>query len=69
MTAKEVIKILKKEGWKEIRQRGGHKVFKKPNIKNNISVPFHSGKDIRKGTLSKIFKEANIEVMPAINKI
>ena len=62
MTAKEVIRLLKQKEWIEIRQTGSHKIFKNPSVRNNISVPIHSGKDIRKGTLRKILKEANIRL-------
>ena len=34
MTVKEIIKILKKDGWYEVRQDGSHKQFKHPFKKN-----------------------------------
>ena len=61
MTAKEVIKLLEKNGWSEARQRGSHKVFKHPDFTDNIPVPMHSGKDIPKGTLHSIFKKAGLK--------
>ena len=60
MTAKEVIRLLEQKEWVEVRQTGSHKIFKNSSVRNNISVPIHSGKDIRKGTLKEILKEANI---------
>ena len=61
MTAKQVIKLLEQKGWIEIRQAGSHKIFKKPNICCNISVPFHSGKDLKKGLLAEILKKADMQ--------
>jgi predicted RNA binding protein YcfA (HicA-like mRNA interferase family) len=62
MTAKEVIKLLEKNGWSEARQTGSHKIFKHPNNQNNIPVPVHSGKDLKKGTLHDILKKAEIKL-------
>ena len=61
MTASEVIKLLKGNGWNEVRQSGSHKIFKHPDNPNNVSVPVHSGKDIPKGTLNNILKTAGIK--------
>ncbi len=62
MTAREVIKMLKLNGWYEVRQSGSHKIFKHPDNPNNVSVPVHSGKDIPKGTLNGILKTAGIKI-------
>ena len=48
MTAKEVIRLLEKNGWSEARQNGSHKIFKHPENANNIVVPFHGDKDLKK---------------------
>ena len=42
LTAREVARRLLKEGWREDRQRGSHRIFKHP-AKGTISVPNHSG--------------------------
>ena len=41
MKAKEAIRRLKREGWKEVRQSGSHKQFVKNGVR--ITVPDHSG--------------------------
>jgi predicted RNA binding protein YcfA (HicA-like mRNA interferase family) len=61
MTAKEVIRLLEKNGWSEARQRGSHKIFKHLENPNNIPVPVHSSQDLKKGTLNDIFKKAGIK--------
>ena len=60
MKPKELIRLLEENGFVFIRQTGSHAVFKKPGNKI-IIVPIHS-KDIPKGTLLRILKDANIEV-------
>ena len=61
MTAKEVIRLLEKNGWSESRQRGSHKIFKHPDNPNNVAVPFHGDKDLKKGTLNDILKKAGLK--------
>jgi predicted RNA binding protein YcfA (HicA-like mRNA interferase family) len=58
MTSREVIKRLKDEGWYEVRQAGSHKQFKHDKKTGLVTVPIHGNKDIPKGTLASIFKQA-----------
>lgn len=59
MTAKEIIKLLKKSGWKEIRQVGSHLQMK--NDKGVlITVPCHNG-DLKIGTEKNILKKAGLK--------
>lgn len=60
MTAKELEKLLKRNGWAEDRQNGSHKVFVKPKH-FPVVVPCHAGKDIKPGTLNAILKQAGIK--------
>lgn len=52
LTSKDVIKILKKHGFKLIRTKGSHQIFRNEESAKMTIVPFHS-KDLPKGTLSK----------------
>ena len=61
MKAKELIKILEQNGWKESRQRGSHKIFKNADFSINISVPDHGNKDLGKGLVNTILKEAGLK--------
>jgi predicted RNA binding protein YcfA (HicA-like mRNA interferase family) len=55
----ELIKILKKLGFEEIRQRGSHKYLKHPDGRATV-IPVHSGQDIGRGLLKKILNEIEI---------
>ncbi|VAX28434.1 hypothetical protein MNBD_NITROSPIRAE03-1215 [hydrothermal vent metagenome] len=55
----EVIKVLEKLGFKKIRQSGSHAVFYHADGRWT-TVPIHKGKDIAKGTLYKILKDAGL---------
>ncbi len=58
MTAREIMNILKANGWTLDRINGSHHVFVKSGCRP-VSVPFHGNRDI--GHLAKILlKEAGI---------
>lgn len=59
LSAYELIKILKKLGFQELRQRGSHTYFKHPDGRTTV-VPIHSGRDIGRGLLLKILKEIEL---------
>jgi predicted RNA binding protein YcfA (HicA-like mRNA interferase family) len=59
MTTRELIEILKSNGWVLDRVNGSHHVFVKSGLRS-IAVPVHGNKDI--GYLAKrILKEAGIK--------
>jgi predicted RNA binding protein YcfA (HicA-like mRNA interferase family) len=57
MTAKDVVRLLGKDGWYEKDQKGSHKQFIHPVKKGKVTVPAHSG-DLPPGTLNSIFRQA-----------
>jgi predicted RNA binding protein YcfA (HicA-like mRNA interferase family) len=60
MTAKEVMDILRKNGWYLDRINGSHHVFEKDGASRSVSVPVHGNHDI--GHFAKrILKEARIK--------
>ena len=62
MTAGEFIKLIEKSGWKFEREgKGSHKIYKHPGFQYPISVPFHSKKDLGKGLLNKLMKQAGLK--------
>lgn len=60
MTAKEFIKKLEADGWVQIRQEGSHRIFKRPGF-DQVSIPDHGKRDIKKGLLSKLMKKAGLK--------
>jgi predicted RNA binding protein YcfA (HicA-like mRNA interferase family) len=61
MDSREVIRNLKKDGWFEVNQVGSHKQFKHPVKKGRVTV-VHPQRDIPKGTLGSIEKQAGIKL-------
>ena len=60
MTAKEIIKQLKADGWVEVDTRGSHIQYRHPTKPRKVTVPFHSG-DLPRGTLNSILKQAGLK--------
>lgn len=54
----DLLKKLKKEGWEEVSIKGSHYKLKKDN--KTIIIPIH-GKDIKKGLLNAILKQAGLK--------
>ncbi len=62
MTAKEFAKQIEKSGWYLEREgKGSHKIYKHKNHDYIITVPFHGNKDIAKGLLQKLKKQAGLK--------
>ena len=60
MTAKQMVKLLKKNGFKKVRQRGSHQFFKNDETGLTTVVPMHNG-DLDKGTEDAILKQAGLK--------
>lgn len=60
MTSKEIIKILKKNGFKEISSNGSHRKLYNNNTKKTVIVPYHN-KELKKGTEQGILKQAGLK--------
>jgi len=60
MTAADVVKLLKEDGWYEIRQRGSHKQLQHDTKPGTVTVPMHRG-DLAKGTLNSILRQAGLK--------
>ncbi len=59
MTGKELVKLLKQNGWQVDRISGSHHIIVKGS--KTISVPVHGKKELGKGITQAIFKRAGIK--------
>ena len=58
---KELVAALERSGFLVKRQTGSHLILYKPGIPRPISIPVHT-KDLPKGTLRAIIRQANLTV-------
>jgi len=59
LTGLELVKILEKVGFKNVRQKGSH-VFLKHQDNRITIIPVHKGKDIDRSLLRKILSDTKI---------
>jgi len=59
LTPLKIIKVLEKKGFVLDRVKGSHHIYYHPETKRRAVVPLHK-KDLPKGTLLEILKQANI---------
>lgn len=57
----EVCKILTKEGFAKVRQRGSHCVMQRKLGKTTITVPVPMHKELRAGTLASIIRQSGVD--------
>ncbi len=69
ISSRELIKVLEKLGFEQVRQTGSHVVLKKYTEDGAIGcvVPMHS--ELKLGTLKSILKQAKITVEEIIDKL
>ena len=58
-TPKEMERILLRDGWYRVGQRGSHRQYRHPQKQGIIILPFHS-KDLKKGLEHDILKKAQL---------
>ena len=59
MRSKEVIALIKADGWYEVAVKGSHHQFKHPRKPGRVTVPHPKG-DIPIGTFHSILRSAGI---------
>lgn len=60
-SSRELIKILKADGWYEVNCVGDHHQFKHPTKKGRVTVT-HPVKDVPDGTARSILKQAGLPI-------
>ncbi|MBL4961665.1 type II toxin-antitoxin system HicA family toxin [Bacillus velezensis] len=60
MSSQELIKLIEKDGWYEVRAKGSHHQFKHPTKPGTVTIP-HPKKDFPKKTLKSILEQAGLK--------
>lgn len=61
LTPQKIIKVLEKEGFVLDRIKGSHHIYYQLTTKRRVVVPLHK-RDLPKGTLLEILKQAGISI-------
>ena len=60
MNGKQLIKALKQHGWELDRIKGSHHILVKEG-RRSIPIPVHANKDLPRGLIKAILKQAGVE--------
>ncbi len=61
MNFRELLKLLRDDGWFEVRVNGSHRQFKHLVKPGTVTIAGKPNKDVPKGTLNNILKQASIK--------
>ena len=61
MKVREILRILREDGWFVSRTRGSHRQLKHPEKRGKVTVSGKSSVDIPPGTLKSILKQSGLE--------
>ena len=61
MKGTELIKLLKRDGWTTVRISGSHYIMVKDGFVDPLVVPVHGSKELKKGTLHAILRQAGLK--------
>lgn len=61
-TYKDLIKIIEKDGWRQVAQRGSHRQFKHPSKPGRVTIAPHKlSDDVSLQTENSILKQAGLK--------
>jgi predicted RNA binding protein YcfA (HicA-like mRNA interferase family) len=59
LSALQLIKILERHGFTQVRQSGSHAIFRHSDGRGT-TVPIHAKRDLGRGLLRQIMRDANL---------
>jgi len=57
----DLFTLLRQNGWIEIRQKGSHRIMRNSSGTEDIAVPYHGSKEVKKGILQAILKKRELK--------
>jgi len=61
MKVRDVLRLLKDDGWALVRTRGSHQQYKHPTKPGLVTVAGQPSDNLASGTLNSIFKQAGLK--------
>jgi predicted RNA binding protein YcfA (HicA-like mRNA interferase family) len=58
-TSRELIRLLEKDGWREVAQVGSHKQFKHPTKSGRVTIA-HPDRNVHPKTAKSILRQAGL---------
>jgi predicted RNA binding protein YcfA (HicA-like mRNA interferase family) len=60
ITAAELRRALRRDGWEIVRQSGSHAILKHPKKSGRVTIPVHATTTIKVKTLETILEQAGL---------
>ncbi len=60
ITAVELLRALRRDGWQQVRQSGSHVTLKHPKKAGHVTVPKHASVILKPKTLESILEQAGL---------
>ena len=67
LRSKEVVRALEGAGFQTWRQKGSHLTMFRDKDRRALTIPIHFSKDVPKGTLRTIIRDAGLTVQEFVN--
>ena len=61
MKVRDVLKLLKRDGWRLVATEGSHRQFKHPTKSGRVTVAGKPKDDLPPGTLNSIMKQSGLK--------
>ena len=61
MTVRELLRIIEKDGWFMVAQKGSHRQYKHPAKPGRVTIAGHPNDDLAPGTLNSILRQAGLK--------
>jgi predicted RNA binding protein YcfA (HicA-like mRNA interferase family) len=58
---REVVVLIRRDGWELVAFRGGHRQYKHPSKPGRVPIAGKPGDDLAPGTLDSILKQAGLK--------
>jgi predicted RNA binding protein YcfA (HicA-like mRNA interferase family) len=65
----QVVKAFQRAGWSIARVRSSHVILEKEGFMATLSVPVHKGKNVKRGTLRDLIRDAELNVEEFLNYV
>jgi predicted RNA binding protein YcfA (HicA-like mRNA interferase family) len=61
LKVRDVIRLVRDDGWREVRTAGSHRQFRHPEKRGVVTIAGKPGLDVPVGTLKSILKQAGLK--------
>ena len=61
MKVREVVRLLRDDGWVLVRTRGSHHQYKHPTKPGLVTIPGNGNDELAAGTLNSVMKQAGLK--------